>query len=121
VPRGAVSPACAGEAGGVLVALQIPNRVLARFVASRRRCGNCKHFDLEEGQRGLRKMGVFSAVIDQISPAQMAASKSHADEPDPVAKAPMPKGVRWEDFGACQHNAHDDAAVWRGHVCGDWE
>lgn len=101
--------------------VQIPNRLLARFVPSKRKCGNCAHFDLEEGQRGLRKLGVFAAVIDQISPAQMAASKSHAEAPDPVAMKPMPRGVRWEDFGACNHDDHDDAAVWCGHVCGDWE
>ena len=100
---------------------QIPNRLIARFVASKRVCGNCTHFDHEGGQRELAKLGVFSAVISQLSPAQMAASKSHAEEPDPVASKPMPKGVRWEDFGACNHDAHDDAAVWRGHVCGDWE
>ena len=101
--------------------VQIPNRLLARFVASKRKCGNCAHFDLAEGQRGLRKLGVFAAVIDHVSPAQMAASKSHAEAPDPVAMKPMPRGVRWEDFGACNHDDHDDAAVWRGHVCGDWE
>lgn len=99
----------------------IPNRLIARFVAGKRRCGNCTHFDHEGGQRELAKLGVFSAVIAQLSPAQMAASKSHAEAPDPVASKPMPKGVRWEDFGACNHDSHDDAAVWRGHVCGDWE
>jgi hypothetical protein len=101
------------------MALQIPKRIIAKFVQSERKCGNCKHFDLAEGQRERLSSGVFAAVTDVVPPAKVSGSVAAGEEYVPPTK-PMPKGMKWEDFGACTHDDNEGTLIWAGDVCSKW-
>jgi hypothetical protein len=70
-----------------------------------RKCANCKHFDLEEGQAALSQ-GVFRELMRHVPPAQMANrtlydtdGKALPDDQQP--KETLPQKARWRHFGAC--------------------
>lgn len=74
-------------------------------------CGNCRAFDLAEGQRQLRTHPTFSKVIDVLGPDQMArAGKADIDpetgepraEPDDETRAKLGgRAHTWDQYGLC--------------------
>ena len=94
-------------------------------------CGNCKHFDLEEGQAVMRQHKPFLAAAAVLAPAEMGKTiqyeelecseegcgKAHPIQDCLVCRGngtvnkrigPAPTGVaakvKWADFGACLEN-----------------
>jgi hypothetical protein len=66
---------------------QAPSRLLAKLGSTtRRKCANCKHFDLKEGQDGLAKSGVFAQVVSVVQPNQVAGSVRPGEEYVPPAR-----------------------------------
>lgn len=96
-----------------------PRRVLAMFLSANRKCGNCKHFDLKEGQYERAKSGVFASVTDVVPPSKVSGSVKEGEEYVPPSKE-MPKGVKWEDFGSCLHDDNEGLLIWAGDTCPKW-
>jgi len=51
------------------------SRLLARIGLSPRICGNCKNFDVAEGQKEIKAKPIFAAVSQHVTPAMMMRSK----------------------------------------------
>lgn len=95
---------------------------------SARKCSNCKHFDLEEGQATMRQHKPFLAAAAQLTPSEMGRTIQYREvecprdgctreKPIPDCTAcqgngtvnkrigPEPSSIaaktKWSDFGAC--------------------
>ena len=89
------------------------------FLSANRKCKNCKHFDLKEGQYERAKSGVFASVTDVVPPSKVSGSVKEGEEYVPPSKE-MPKGVKWEDFGSCLHDDNEGLLIWAGDACPKW-
>lgn len=96
-----------------------PNRLLARIVSSKRQCGNCEHFDLEEGQQARAKSGIFAQVTEVVPPSRVSGSIKEGEEYVPPEK-PMPRNMKWEHFGMCMQEEREGTLIWAGDTCPSW-
>jgi len=90
-----------------------PNRLLAMLIPSKRRCGNCKYFDLALGQEERANSGIFAQVALVVPPSKVSGSLAEGEEYTPPTKD-MPRGVSWNDFGACTHPDNEGVLIWAG-------
>ena len=108
-------------------------RLIATVIGSKRKCANCKSFNLKDGQEALAAHPAFAAAAAVLSPDQMgrsnvpsleqlkaegctdeeAATKREAA----IASQPAPVSARWSEIGAC--NKHNQGR-WTGDKCEDW-
>lgn len=77
-----------GISGGLL-----GYKLLTRPAPLPRVCGNCKHFDLEEGQAAFRSFPMFMAAAAVVPPHQMGRPSN--------AESTLPARGKWEEYGAC--------------------
>jgi hypothetical protein len=102
------------------MAFKAPNRFVAKIHKAKRKCGNCKHFDLAEGQKERAKSGVFASVTEVVPPSQVSGSRKEGEEAEKPT-SPMPKNVKWEDFGSCMHADNEGLLIWAGDTCPKWK
>ena len=92
-----------------------PGRFLARFVGSRRRCGNCKHFNVAVLRDELAQHPHFMAAAQVLSPDKMGLVKPAEGEEAPPP--PPQTGAKWSELGACLKHSE---GRWSGDCCKDW-
>lgn len=95
-----------------------------------RKCANCEHFDLEEGQEAMKSNPYFMMAASVVPPSRMgrtlytpqadgesfeAVQERHGRVQAEHEKT-APKW-RWEDFGACRKKQE---VVWKGDKCEAW-
>lgn len=90
-----------------------PGRFLARFVSSRRKCGNCTHFNFAVLQREMQRTPTFVAASQVLSPDKMGVVVG--EDGKPIVESNT--GASWAEMGACLK--HDEGR-WCGDVCKDW-
>lgn len=111
----------------------IPNRLLAIVSQAKRKCGNCKHFDLAAGQAALKEWPAFMGAAAVLAPDRMGrprvptveqlieegntpeeAKLKHAEAKD----AQLPEtNVGWDEIGSCAKHSQGRAMT---DSCKDW-
>lgn len=94
----------------ILVALLVPAVILIGALLWRRTkkrprvCGNCAHFDLEEGQAAIAHFPVFRQYAQHVPPKRSGEryERDEAGEIVQTVTSPIPERCEWKDFGACR-------------------
>ena len=76
-------------------------------------CGNCTHFDLEEGQAVIAEYPAFVGATEALSPRRMGA-QVNPETGERIVSDQIPARCKWKDFGACKHHG---AIVWNEDTC----
>jgi hypothetical protein len=65
-------------------------------------CGNCKSFDIDEGQAVIRKNPIFLEAASHVSPNTMMRKLDKDGNELPNPQALKAKDDNWAHFGACE-------------------
>lgn len=69
-------------------------------------CGNCAHWDLEDGQAQLQEQKHFMLAAQHMSPAMMSRDRKFDGRGNPLPddeqpEESIPSKAKWTEFGAC--------------------
>lgn len=82
----------------------------------KRECGSCEHFDVELGQREMRRNPAFAAAMHTVPPWRMGRVLKHDENGDPLPMDQQGISARelaldWSDMGACTCPAQGEPTV----------